>query len=464
MASLTKKGLSLFQQYRLQDFWDMEPAVRQEVLLAGIGHVHAWHYERNSAYRGSVSARGLGATLDAKPRAAELSRLLRPTAATFKSYLDVLGTAFPQDDPSGFLEWLEVQVSIPLELERRRAFEKRYGSLEALFRAIEREFADVGLQILTSSGTSGRATIMVRDGLATELTVDAFYQAFQRFFGMKADHVAVFMMPRRTRIAMARMARFSVDRIGLSPERVHYAIPFPAYPDQVRIRGGRTLRPGIRGLAERRLWHPSINAMQRCLVDPLSTRKALGWLRQAAKAKEKVLLFGSPAQLHQVALSVIKDGSGLALAPGSLLGTGGGMKDWYPFSFAEIRDDVARAFRSADGTPLAMHDVYGMAEANWAAMQCREGNYHVPPWVHCVTLDEDDRIQNGPLTTGILGFFDPFGGGRLFPAFFKTGDRVILSSGAGDLQCRCGEACAYLARDSIRRVDLFGEAGCAAQL
>ncbi len=453
------KGVGMLDQHRLVEFWDMEPTAREAVLLEGVLETHAWHYERNAAYRAAVSARGVGEKGDA----AALSRLLRPTAATFKSYIDVLGTAFPQDDPSGFLKWLATQISAPLEVERRR-FKKRYQSLEDLFLAIERQFADMGLRILTSSGTSGRATIMLRDGLSTELTVDAFYQSFQRFFGMKADHVAIFMMPRRTRIAMACMAQFSVSRVGLPAARVHYAIPFPAYPDHVRIRGGRLYRTGVRGVVERRVWHPSINALQTWIVDPLATRTAVRLLRRAAQAGEKVLLFGSPAQLHQVALAASGDAPAPVLGAGSLLGMGGGMKDLYPFSLEEIREDLGRVFRGPDGEGVPVRDVYGMAEANWAAMQCREANYHLPPWVLCATLDGDGAIQKGPRTNGILAFFDPFGGGRLFPAFFKTGDRVELIDGTGATRCGCGETGAYLSRDSIQRADLVGEAGCAGQV
>jgi hypothetical protein len=109
-----------------------------------------------------------------------------------------------------------------------------------------------------------------------------------------------------------------------------------------------------------------------------------------------------------------------------------------------------------------------MAEGNWAAMQCTQGNYHIPPWIYAVTLDDDDQFQQASEAAGLLAFFDPFGGGRLFPAFFRTADRVRLVNPAADddpaRRCPCGDPGAYICQDSIQRVDLLDQAGCAAQI
>ena len=102
-----------------------------------------------------------------------------------------------------------------------------------------------------------------------------------------------------------------------------------------------------------------------------------------------------------------------------------------------------------------------MAEANWAAMQCSHGSYHIPPWVYAVTLDDDEAFQKGPRTTGLLAFFDPCGGGDLFPAFFRTADRVTLVRGT---PCPCGEPGSYLEEGSIRPIDLIGEARCPSRM
>jgi hypothetical protein len=440
----------------LADFWSIPEAERQELLLRGILNAHNYHYERNTAYRNTVAARGVG------PRVtpAELPRLLRTTSQAFKSYIDILGTPFAQDQAAGFVEWLADHVSVDLR-NRPHRLRPRYRSLEGLLKAIEHAYSDLGLEMLTSSGTSGRATVIPRDRLSTDLTVESFYLAFQRYLGMKADHTAIFMMPKRTRIAMARMARFSVQRVGLTDDRVHFTIPFPAHPDQVRIRAGRTYRKGWRGSVERRLWHPLIGFAQERLVNAQAVESAISHLVPAVAHGEKILLFGSPAQLHGIASLLLESGRTMTLTPGSLLGTGGGMKDAYAKGPAEIRQDLQSAFRLPDDEPVPIRDVYGMAEANWAAMQCSHGSYHVPPWVFAVTLDDDETIQTQSRSTGLLAFYDPFGGGDLFPAFFRTADQVTLVKG---MQCPCGEKGDYLEEASIQRVDLLGEAGCAGQI
>ncbi len=454
----------LLEEIELERFWEMTPESREYLIWEAIQKTHRWHFACNPAYRRTVMARQVGETIHKE----ELSRLLRPTAQTFKSYIDLLGTPFPHDEPQAFLNWIADQLSIELPRERFTRFHKRYASLEKLLGEFERIFADFSFEILTSSGTSGRATIMVRDEQGIEKTVQSFYLAFQRYFGMRAEHRAVFIMPQKTRIAMARMADFSIRRIGLPKERVHFTIPFPAHPDQVRVRTGRTYRSGIQGWLEKRLLHPFMNFANERLVMPQAVERALAFLKQAEAQGEKILLFGGWIQLHSLALRLKEEGRTLRLAEGSLLGTGGGFKEQYPHSAAEIRQDLSDVIHDTKDTPVPLRDVYGMAEANWAAMQCAYGNYHIPPWVYAVTLDEDDRIIPTADSTGLLAFFDPFGGGRLFPAFFKTTDRVRLINGGNqaqtDLNCPCGEEGAYILNDSIRRVDLLEEAGCAAQI
>jgi len=277
----------------LAAYWDMPPEARAAALLPAILESHAWHYARNPAYRRAVSARGVGAQAEER----NLARLLRPTAQTFKQYIDLSGTPFPQDVPRRFAGWLVDQLSIRLPRTRIDLLRERYSSLEALLSDLERIYADFGLELLTSSGTSGRATILARDGAAIQRTVQSFYLSFQRYFGMQIDHRAIFIMPQRTRIAMARMVAFSLRQIdiegfGLPAERIHYTIHFPAYPDHVRIRSGRVFRPGAQGWIERRVLQPFMNFMNERYASPRAVDEALDLLLLCEQQDDQALLFG----------------------------------------------------------------------------------------------------------------------------------------------------------------------------
>jgi len=450
--------------YDFENYWEMTPAQRSNILLTGIAEVHAWHMLHNQAYRQTMTARGVG-SLDSPE---EMVLLLRPTSQTFKSYIDILGTPFPQDRPREFVDWLSQQLSSDLPSQRLEQFRTRYPSLEALLKEIEGVYLDFGLEILTSSGTSGRASIIVRDQAGVNLTVDSFYLSFQHYMGMRADHRAIFIMPRDTRIAMVRMASFSFRHVGLSEDRLHFTIPYPAHPDQVRIRSGRTYRSGWSGILERRLWHPFMNWANDRLATPRTVKQTIRLLSHAEVSHDKVLLFGGWVHLHAVARALLAEGRVMHLPSGSLIGTGGGFKELYPFTPAQIRADLEKSIELENGQPAPLRDVYGMAEGNWAAMQCESGNYHIPPWIYAVVLDENDRFVEKPESTGMLAFYDPVGGGDLFPAFFKTADRVRLVNGSRaydpSQECLCGESGAYLSEGSIQRVDLMDEAGCAAQI
>jgi hypothetical protein len=440
----------------LADFWSIPEAEREELLLRGVIAAHGYHFERNTAYRNTVAARGVGPcpTLD------ELPRLLQTTSQAFTSYIDILGTPFAQDRPAEFVEWLADHVSVDLR-SRPHHFGSRYRSLESLLKAVEHVYSAFGLEILTSSGTSGRTTVIPRDRPSIDLNVESFYLACRRYLGIEADHTAIFMMPKRTRVAMSRVARLSMQRAGLAADRVHFTVPFPASPDHIRIRAGHTYRRGWRGAVERDVWHPLMRFAQERIIDAQAVESAISELIPAAAHGEKVLLFGSPTRLRAIASFLLDSGRTMTLAPGSILGTEGAMREAGAKSPAEQRRDLESAFALTNGDPVPIRDVYGMAEATWAAMQCSYGNYHIPPWVLATTLDDDERFQTASRATGLLAFYDPFGGGDLFPAFFRTADQVTLVKGG---ECPCGETGSYVEEASIRRIDLPGEAGCAGRI
>ena len=448
----------------LKEFYSIPPAQRDKLLLDAIREQHRWHYDRNQAYRRTVSVRGIGREAGRE----EIPGFLRASALTFKSYTEQLGTPFPQDEPLRFLSWLRDHLSIELPEDRFSRLRPRYPTLESLFRDVEHCFSDLGLEVVTSSGTSGKASIMIRDASSVRRATEAYFTAIDHYWGFSPRHNLVFVMPFETRVAMARIARMGTRELGLDDrESIQYTMPFRAGPDTIRIQSGRLFRTGLTGFWESRILNPLMNWASVTLAEKKYVRCTLKALRKAARKGGPVLLLGGLVQLDAVALNLGKQG-GIKLPEGSRVATGGGMKQEYQRTPEQIRENLKGAIRSPDGSSVPVGDIYGMAEAHWAAFQCRNGNYHLPPWLYTAVLDDDEKRISGCDGTGLLAFWDPFAGGAVYPPFFQTADRVRLINGNGSFQpdriCPCGDDTPYIMAGSIMRVDLLEEAGCGATL
>jgi len=451
-----------------QEFYTLPPQKRSNILLDAIISTHAYHFERNQAYRNSVSAKGIGERITEN----DLARILRPTSQVFKSYIDLMGTSFPHHKPQEFIEWLDANLSIPLPQNKIGGLKKRYPSLEVFLASIEDHYSDHGLEIGTSSGTTGRATIMVHDGRSADRAAEAYQRAVYSLWGTFNQHHFIFVMPSETRIVMARIARTATARLGIDSQ-AHFTIPFAATPDQVRIRSGRLFEPGIKGWIEHNILHPFMVWMNENYVKSKYVSLTIEQLEKLSKTGKEVLLFGGFVQLHHIYLGLKERGYHLnqrvlSLGSHSIIGTGGGMKEEYPFTPAQIVEDLQSVLRLTDGTPMPHRDVYGMAEANWAAAQCQEGNYHIPPWVYAVIINEDDMIEERSEATGLLAFYDPLTDLGLYPHFYKTADHMTLINGGKffqeSLNCPCGIRTAYILKGTIARQDRLDEAGCAGQI
>ena len=279
----------------LRDFYDIHPETRDVILLDSIRERHAWHYSCNEAYRTTVSARGVGPVLIPE----HMPRVLRVSAITFKGYIERLGTSFPQDQPQRFLEWLAGQLSIALPLDRAAALRPRYASLGSLLDAIESLYADLGLEIVTSSGTSGKFTILVRDGPTLQTATDAYFTGIERAWGINAEHILVMVMPEQTRVAMAHIAHLGT-RV-LEWDKVEYTMPFKADPDTIRVRTGRTFRPGLKGAWERRVLNPFMAWADRALAERGFVGCTAQALERSAATDRPVMLLGGLVQLDAVA-------------------------------------------------------------------------------------------------------------------------------------------------------------------
>ena len=213
--------------------------------------------------------------------------------------------------------------------------------------------------------------------------------------------------------------------------------------------------------------HPFMEWANERLAEQKFVQATVTALKEYTALGKPLLLLGGLVQLDSVSRFVSGVG-GMTLPPGSRIATGGGMKQLYHRTPHQIRADFGQAFHGPDGSPIPVTDIYGMAEGHWAAFQCSEGNYHLPPWLYVSAMDDDDNPVIGSDVTGLLAFWDPFAGGRVYPPFFQTADRVRLINSNRHFDpskvCSCGDKTSYIIQESIQRVDLMEEAGCGATI
>lgn len=458
----------LESKHTFQDFLNIPQQERHHILLAAIKNSHAYHFTHNLAYRNAVTAKGVGPKVNDR----DLTRILRPTSQVFKSYIDTLGTAFPNHKPKEFYEWLRNNLSITLPDFETLPTKQKYRNLEEFLSFLEGCLSADGIEFGTSSGTTGRATIMIHTQLAAEKAAEAYQEAVYSQWGTFNQHHFIFVMPSETRIVMARIARTATARLGLDTQ-ASFTIPFSATPDQVRVRSGQLFEPGFKGYMEQRIMHPFMIWMNENYVKTKYVDLTIQILEDHSRTNGDLLLFGGYVQMHHIYQGLLERGYSpgnkcLPVGNQSIIGTGGGLKEQYPFTPSQIIQDLKSVLCLENGNPVPHRDVYGMAEANWAAAQCEEGNYHLPAWILAVIINQEDQIVDSPQATGLLAFYDPLTDLGLYPHFYKTADRVTLNNGVmnfrKDLNCPCGHSTAYLLNNSISRQDRLDEAGCAGQI
>jgi hypothetical protein len=161
--------------------------------------------------------------------------------------------------------------------------------------------------------------------------------------------------------------------------------------------------------------------------------RAFDFIRQSIAYARPVLIFGAPFQIKWLCEALSHRGERLAAVPGSTVVTGGGWKSFGGERIAQA--ELRRRVEQDLGIDRAHFiDAYSTSELNCTLSSCREGRYHIPPLVEPVVLDEALFGAAGQEGYGTLGFLDPFA--VSYPGFVITGDQGRLARG----RCPCGLA------------------------
>jgi hypothetical protein len=156
-----------------------------------------------------------------------------------------------------------------------------------------------------------------------------------------------------------------------------------------------------------------------------------GWLEflcEAARRRQRVIVYGSPVRLGLLVEELIRDRRQVHLPEGSCVLTGGGWKQDRAYDMGDLLDRASELFGVVRTRCI---DTYATAELNTVFASCAEGRYHVPPVVEALVVDDLLRPLPGN-GNGRLAVLDPMA--ISYPGCLATSDYVRLRNDS----CPCG--------------------------
>ena len=297
------------------------------------------------------------------------------------------------------------------------------------------ELKAAGIAVTFSSGTSGHPALVPRDR-ATLAALRVAGGVRLPWAELPDRHDALFL------VDGSRNTGLTAGAAGLAAhaDRVHYLTARPVDPAHRAAGGNHTEGNHAAGQ------HTAGNHA----ADAAEHAAALAFVTAAARAGRPLLVFGAPGALLTL-LTHAAQAPPPALAPGSLVATGGGWKRTSPPRQAELMQLTHELL----GVPADRYvDTYSTAELNTVLTSCAAGRYHVPPALRVEVLDELMQPKPAP-AAGRLAFLDPFA--LSYPGFIATSDQATLHRDG----CRCGLRGATL-DGPITRPTSAVERGCGA--
>lgn len=155
-------------------------------------------------------------------------------------------------------------------------------------------------------------------------------------------------------------------------------------------------------------------------------------------------IVGPPFLVHRLLKHCMDNNIKLKLDKKTLVVTLGG---WKRFTGKEIpRGEFDQLCGEYFGmNPTNVRDMYGLVEANMLAVECREQEKHMPPWVHVSMRNPKNVLEEVPYgERGVIAIFDP--SSTAYPGFIITEDVGYLKTHT-DCSCgRNGQMMVYISR------------------
>jgi len=367
----------------------------EELILPAIRYSFKHHYDNNVIYRKVCDLRGI--TPDKIKSKNDFSMIPLLPDTFFKDY--------PED--KRFLDWLKTIFtgSIPLV-----EFKNNSPSHDEVIEG----FLKKGINIMFTSGTSGRFSFIPRDNQSWNRVKYSAMKSVIELMNYDPDDSSVLLIPdpRQTNLTIASLFGIAYDLYY--PKNIHIALDIKITTQFLRMQRDEAI-----GLREK------IKAKAMSKISPIVQKKSdlkiINIFKQMEKEGKKINIGSPPFWLDRIIERMKQEGKSVNLESSQVL-TGGG---WKADEDKRTPEEIFRKkVEGILGVPENhFHDVYAMSECSSVFLSCDKHYKHIPPVIIPFVLD-DELNPVGYNKFGRFAFIDPLP--TSYPGFIITGDRVKL--------------------------------------
>ncbi|MFX0064215.1 MAG: hypothetical protein ACFFC7_18740 [Candidatus Hermodarchaeota archaeon] len=335
-----------------------------------------------------------------------------------------------------------VYKSYPLQLVEKHRFDKLTthdlsrvdtAGCKSIDSWLERLEEQTDLQVVHSTGTSGKLSFLPRSAAEMESFKDALYLFIEALTGVNPHKVQLpvfFPGFRNGRQLVQRVLSYYGPLLAGSEAEYHTAMPGFMSADFMSLAGRLQAAKAKGELGKLQM----IKALTYNKGELLKMKKHRPkWMKEFFENMvtnyqgRQVFLMGPLTALIEAALEGEETGLNAIFAPDSAIITGGGLKgqdvpaDWY--------DRICQFYGVS-----AIRDGYGMTETTGYCPSCEHDHYHIYPFFIPFIFDTKGNLlpQQGT-QTGRFGFYDLLA--ESYWGGFITGDEVTIH---WDDPCACG--------------------------
>lgn len=312
------------------------------------------------------------------------------------------------------------------------------------------------IRVLTSSGTSGKISLLPRSTTEDKnipLAFTALYKKFNNEQGLDdiyAPHVYhVFPFARYGRHITGHVIRTMIQ-YGFDGKEDNLVTLQDRMSTDILWMTGRLKKAHADGTVEQlkktKAWKKLSGKLEELKANPGSSHEEF-YRNMLIKLEDKTAIMSLGLNYFKAMIECAeKYGLELRFAPDSFLTAAGGLKG------VSLTDEEIQGVK--DTIPHYLHEVYACSELfSGLARKCPEGRYHAPPWLVHFVLDPDTGAPypRTGLQTGRYAGYDLWA--ETYWGGFITGDEVTINWDGG---CACGRGGPYLHGKVVRYTDKHG--------